>query len=247
MTGKELLYNIIKNVETIVKEISYNDKNKVFIILSMLIDRLSNKEKILILKYIVQNYYNTGGKINDPYMLDIIEYFNNNLIYKNRDIYYNKKFNSKDKIIGFTIDKKYYCYSSDTHMISECSTDIKDKINISKKMKELSNKNSKKIKYNKIYGFMEKWKNENYIFKIYDGTRETGALTLEMKKSKRSEIKGKRCETFKSKELQTIIKNLNIKINSKNIKNICRDIEYILRKLEIDKYDNKKWFKNSLE
>jgi len=96
---------------------------------------------------------------------------------------------------------------------------------------------------------MQKWKHGNYLFKIFDLSKETGAKTLENKPSKRSEITGKVCTTFNSKDLKDIAKRLGIKTDEKNKnKNIlCIMINYYLRKNDLMRKDGRRWFLNALE
>ena len=72
-----------------------------------------------------------------------------------------------------------------------------------------------------------------YVFKIFDGTRDTGAVTLEMKKSKRSEVKGKECSHHNIFELDDISKRLKIKVDEIQKKNICTMIEYKFREYDL--------------
>ena len=244
LDSKDIEKNVIKNIEKLNNELKYYHKNKLLIISSMILDKISNSDKIILLKNLIKDYYKTNGKLSNPYYSKFIEYFDKILLYKNRDLL--KKNNSKnDKIFGFNIDNKFYCVNEANGSISECSTDMKDKLKTIKKLKEINKKKIKDLPYNNIYGFMEK-KNDKFIFKVYDNSKETGALTLEMKRSKRSVIKGKKCSTFKSPELLEIIKKLNININETSIKKMCINIEYQLRRLNLDNHKNKKWFKNSL-
>ena len=74
----------------------------------MLIDRLSNKNKILILKYLIQTYYNNDCKFKEPYVCDIITFFDSNLIYNNRDIHFNKKSSKKIKLKDFILIKNIF-------------------------------------------------------------------------------------------------------------------------------------------
>jgi hypothetical protein len=112
-------------------------------------------------------------------------------------------------------------------------------------------KMSKEIKnsvknFNIIYGFMT-LKDGPYVFKIYDGTRDTGAVTLNMKKSKRSEMKGKECDFHSIIELNDIAKKLNIKISGTHKKKICLLFEYKLREYDYNNIDGKRWFLNSIQ
>jgi len=100
--------------------------------------------------------------------------------------------------------------------------------------------------YNNIYGFMV-LKGGPYVFKIYDETRETKAITLEAKKSKRSEVKGKECSHHKSYELEDLSKKLEIRLNDKQKRNVCYLMDYYLREYDLKRKNGKRWFINSIE
>ena len=244
VSSKQLLEILLAKAEQLYQDIPYRDKEKMYIILGMLIDPLDYKEKTNILKIVLSNYYDTKGKMDNVYYSDILKYMDSYLIFKERDLEYGKERNNKkDKIIGYTINGKYFCYNFDTRLFSECSTDIKDKIKLSRKIRATKESKLDSKAFNNIYGFMEKWKNGKFVFKIFDGTKETGALTLNKSRSKRSEIKGKKCETFSSSELNDISKKLHIDIKAKQIKLICRNIEYSLRLYNLQNKNNLRWFR----
>ena len=87
-----------------------------------------------------------------------------------------------------------------------------------------------------------------YVFKIYDGTRETGAVTLNQRKSKRAEVKGKECGHHNSQELDNLIQKLRLKVTGKQSKiNICFNLEFVLRKYDIEKLEGRRWFLNAID
>ena len=247
LSGKDIQKLIFTEMEKLMKELTIEDKNKMFIILGMVVDPLPNKEKVSLLKNLVQIYYDTQKKMEHIYQIELLRYFNKILVYQYRDVDYGKEIGDHDdKIIGFKISSKVYCYNKESKLVSECNTELRDKIKLNQKIKNIKEK-VKIFQLNKIYGFMEKWKNGDYIFKIYDETKGTGAMTLDLKRSKRSEIKGKKCNNFNNNELKEINNKLNIKDSSKQIKIKCRNIEFMLRKYNLENYENRRWFITAID
>jgi hypothetical protein len=82
------------------------------------------------------------------------------------------------------------------------------------------------------------------VFKILDKTKEKGALTTEMKASRRSEITGRVCHTYKRERLQEIAEYLEIKDLNKitRIDMVCIYIELALRINDAMRKDSRRWF-----
>ena len=205
------------------------------------------------------DYYDTKGKMSSPYYAMLLKYFEPLLIYKYRDLEVGIA-NVEDKIIGFyyiftdvkndekTIIK-FFCYNSETKLINECSSDIRERIKLNIKIKLTKEKMNKVNNFNIIYGFMT-LKGGPYVFKIFDSTRDTGAFTLKMEKSKRAEPKGKECIHHAIGELEEVATKLKIKWGE-NVKKskvgLCFILEYELRRFELERIGGKRWFSNSLE
>jgi len=89
-----------------------------------------------------------------------------------------------------------------------------------------------------------------YVFKIFDSTRDTGAFTLKMEKSKRAEVKGKECTHHAIGELDEVASKLKIKWGE-NVKKskigLCFILEYELRRYELERIGGKRWFSNAIE
>jgi superfamily II DNA or RNA helicase len=258
--NSDILSNIIKTAEMLINEIESTDKNKMYIILTQIVDKLSDKNKNTLLKKIIVDYNDSNGNMTNPYLVLLFEYFEPLFLYKYRDLELGRGDKLKDILIGYyyifnhiSIDNntvknvmKIFCYNTDTKLVGECRSDIRDKIKLNMKIKMSKEiKNSVK-NFNIIYGFMT-LKDGPYVFKIYDGTRDTGAVTLDMKKSKRSEMKGKECDFHSIIELNDISKKLNIKISGTHKKKICLLFEYKLREYDYNKIDGKRWFLNSIQ
>jgi hypothetical protein len=89
-----------------------------------------------------------------------------------------------------------------------------------------------------------------YVFKIFDSTRDTGAFTLKMEKSKRAEPKGKECIHHAIGELEEVATKLKIKWgeNTKKSKfGLCFVLEYELRRFDLERIGGNRWFSNAIE
>jgi len=251
--------SIIQKAEKIEKTFESNSRDKMYIILTMLIDKLNDKDKSNLLKKIIMDYYETKGKMSSPYYVMLFRYFEPLLIYKYRDLEV-KKLDEDDKVIGFyyifmdmkndgKIVLKFFCYNSDTKLIMECPSDIRDRIKLNIKIKLMKELRNRVEIFNEIYGFMT-FKGGPYVFKIFDSTRNTGAFTLKMEKSKRAEPKGKECSHHAIGELDEVASKLKIKYGD-NVKKskfgLCFILEYELRRYELERIGGKRWFSNAIE
>ena len=73
---------------------------------------------------------------------------------------------------------------------------------------------------------------------------------MEMKRSKRSEVKGKECKHHSIGELEDVAKKikLGVKKDLKSSKGMfCVLMEYELRKYDMERYEGKRWFLNAIE
>jgi hypothetical protein len=251
--------SVILKAEKIEKTFESNSKDKMYIILTMLIDKMNDKEKSNLLKKIILDYYETKGKMSSPYYVMLFKYFEPLLIYKYRDLEVGIS-NSEDKIIGFyyiftdiknneKIIMKFFCYNSETKLINECPSDIRDRIKLNMKIKLKKEAQNRNNNFNIIYGFMT-LKGGPYVFKIFDSTRDTGAFTLKMEKSKRAEPKGKECIHHAIGELEEVATKLKIKWgeNTKKSKfGLCFVLEYELRRFDLERIGGNRWFSNAIE
>ena len=251
--------SVILKAEKIDKMFESDSKDKMYIILTMLVDKMNDKDKSNLLKKIIIDYYETRGKMSSPYYVLLFRYFEPLLIYKYRDLEIGKS-NKEDKVIGFYYiftdikndDKtilKFFCYNSDSNLIMECPSDIRERIRLNMKIKLTKEMRNRVANYNIIYGFMT-LKGGPYVFKIFDSTRDTGAFTLKMEKSKRAEVKGKECTHHGIGELDEVINKLKIKLveNVKKSKvGLCFVLEYELRRYDLERIGGKRWFLNAIE
>lgn len=251
--------SVILKAEKIEKTFESDSKDKMYIILTMLVDKMNDRDKSNLLKKIIIDYYETRGKMSSPYYVLLLRYFEPLLIYKYRDLEVGKS-NLEDKVIGFyyiftdmkndeKIITKYFCYNSDIKIITECPSDIRDRIKLNIKIKLTKEARNRVDNFNIIYGFMT-LKGGPYVFKIFDSTRDTGAFTLKMEKSKRAEVKGKECIHHAIGELEDVANKLKIKWD-KNMKKskvgICFILEYELRRYELERIGGMRWFSNAIE
>jgi hypothetical protein len=161
---------------------------------------------------------------------------------------------SNDKLIGFyyfllegkKTKLKTYCLNEETRVITECLRDVKDKIKARLLSKFTKERKSNNLVLNNVYGFMER-KNGPYVFKIFNKTKEIEKRTKGDEKSKRSEVRGKECSSHSLEEIKTLGKLLDLKQDKIQKKNGCYELEYMLRKNDKIKLNNKIWFLNSID
>jgi len=249
---------IYELAEKLNSEIDSTYKDKMYLILCMIVDKLNDKIKSNLIKKILIDYFETKGKMSHPYMTLLLKYFEPLFLYRYRDLEIGRGDKENDKIIGFyyvfpnlkeentKVNVKIFCWNSETRLVSECSTEIRDRIKLNMKVKMAKEAKNSQKNFNIIYGYMA-LKSGPYVFKIFNGTRDTGAITLEMKKSKRSEVKGKECSHHSMGELEDVSKKLGIKLNDRQKKNICVLLDYYLREYDATKKEGKRWFLNSIE
>jgi hypothetical protein len=121
---------------------------------------------------------------------------------------------------------------------------IKEWIKNDIKIKKFEKKN-----FHNIYGYLSKNKKGIYQLKLVDKTQDLGSITIEKRKSERTEITGRVCETFQVDFLVKFLEKIGMKIprnkiESSKLKNVlCILIEFILRKQnETDK--RRIWFES---
>ena len=78
--------SIIKKAEKMNKMFESDSKDKMYIILTILVDKMNDKEKSNLLKKIIMDFYLTKGKMSNPYYVLLFRYFEPLLIYKFRDL-----------------------------------------------------------------------------------------------------------------------------------------------------------------
>lgn len=211
------------------------------LVASMVVDRLSTKAVIELLKNLLLKMIKKEDF--DEYSENILDYLDKSIIHKSSIKTVDKS--KDDPIIGFRVDDLYFCIEKDTW--KRCDTTIIQLIQFRDNIRY--KKSKKEYQKNKIYGFLSKNSKGITQFKIFDGTKATGALTLDLKKSGRSAITGRVCMTISKDEQNQLINKLGMIVSSSNNsekdtgrKTLCNMFELYLRYNELIKYDKKSWF-----
>ena len=166
--------------------------------------------------------------------LKIVKIVNTHIIFF-KDIYPNTKVydNYAKNIYGYIIQNfnklELYIYNTETKQFDINSGNLKKVIEYKT---DLLNKTPK----NKLYGFLKYEKNNEVVFKITDI----------FEKGDKKSVKGITCKSSST----TIIKNNINKLDTKALKNIvnhtkfalCNDLEFLLKRNDDIKLNNKKWF-----
>jgi hypothetical protein len=152
----------------------------------------------------------------------------------------------KERFIGFynPYENVAYEWNKDTKRWKQLTREIIQdcQINYEKKMKQFMD-TYKDMSI--IYGFMEDSpKLKERVFKILDKSKEKGAITLSMKRSKRSEVTGRICSTYYIGQLLELFQMLHISYHAIKIKKEehCYLLEWYLREYEKVRRDGKCWF-----
>ena len=240
MKSEQIYYGVYQ------KEYKYNIKIKLEEIMDLLFNKLNYTFKVLILKNIlekiVQNVKLTGdeNKIKSSIKTNIVymnEIFHNIRSQKDKDY---SKDNDKDddkdinNIYGFIIqnDNKLELFILTDDKIFE-----KNQGNI-RKIIEFRKKELKSTLPNNLHGYLKYEKGiDTPAFKIVD------LITKGDKKS----ASGIRCITKSTTDIKKNLNKLDDKIlRNKNVnynKNaLCNDIELLLKRNDVDRLNNKKWF-----
>lgn len=212
----------------------YESVKKKIIVIEKIIDRNNLKKNSTIITELILE------KLSNEDTVSLIKYTIENDI--NNDYYSKYYVNNKE---GFWYGDNIYL-----KYIGNKKWDIYGKNEIRKidQLKESFLKQQQpKLKNEEIIGQIV-YEKKKYLFKIIDRSKYSEELTLSSKKSKRSFITGQTCNFFKKKNLDLIMKKINLKIKGNPVKKeLCILIEYQLRLLEKQKKDGKKWFINRNE
>jgi hypothetical protein len=197
----------------------------------------------------------------EKYNKSIIEDFIKDLIGKiqmkgsNRNNSNGNNSSNKNKILNRIMND----YKKVEYVLEKNGKIVEFKWNVNKyiwddKMKEWEQMTIKvekreKKQFSDIYGYLSKNKKGEYQLKLVDKTEDIGSITLEKKKSKRTEITGRVCGTFQVEYLIQFLEKIGVEftkdqLKSSKFKNIlCNLIEFLLRKRDI--MDSKNiWFTN---
>lgn len=206
---------------------------------AMVVDRLSDKVVVELLKKITVKMMNHEEL--SEYIDNILDYLDENILHQSSIKPVEKS--KEDKVIGFKWNDQYFCHNKKDWKM--CDNNIVQLIQFRENIRYKETKANYKL--NKIYGFLEKNSKGTVQLKIFDETKASGALTLELKKSGRSAIKGRACTTISKEDQYHLINKLGIAITDfdKNRKMICNVIELYLRYNELIHFDGKSWFRIS--
>jgi hypothetical protein len=246
------IYNLHKNIF----EKKY-EKEYIYSVFGTIFDKTIFENQIIFIKNILKKYFQEN---RIQFIQEIIYYLNKNhiLINYNNDIKGDVSSKKDNKIVGFVINEKYY-------VLKEINKDKNIKsINLNNLDFELANNNiinkiktfrqiyikKNKLKnqeFNNVYGYIEISKNNKIKkFKIVDKTIQQEIRTKQGSVSKRAQITGRECSTYKMNELLEIRIKMNMyKIDTKRkIQFICNDIEIFLRYKQFIDSGNIIWFEN---
>lgn len=215
----EIINKKYREIELLIK------RNKIklnkSILLTMILDNLKNISKENLLQKIIKGETNINK--------NIIGYFKSNLLKK------------KTKYIGYEINGKYICYIRNKFI--ECPLEVESYYRDKKIKINTSDPNHKKV-YNNIYGILIPNKQNNYIFKIVDTTKNKSAIRTNTELSRRSISTGRVCLTYDVSNIIDILKNISIKLTTIKIKKdlLCDLVQYIFRLNEHNKVNKVGWF-----
>jgi len=229
--------NIIEIAEqifygTYLREYKYNVKLLLIDIIEFVFYRLTYLFKSIVIKTILYKIINSEKlSISEMKLENIVK---THIIFF-KDISPNIKENSdyKKNIYGFIIQNinhlELFVYNNDTKIFEINSGNIKKVIEHKKSLLDKTPKN-------KLYGFLKYEKKNEVVFKITDI----------VEKGDKKSVKGITCTSPST----TIIKTNLGKLEPKLIKNInynsktalCNDMEMLLKRNDIIKLNNKKWF-----
>ena len=249
----ENIYNLHKNIY----EKKY-EKQYIYSVFGTIFDKITFDNQIIFIKNILIKYIQDNRAL---FIQEMIDYLNNSHILINyfTDIKGDISSKKDNKIVGFIVNDKYYVLKEINN-----DKDIKS-INFNKINFEVANNNIiNKIKafrqiyikqnkrknqmYNIVYGYIEISKNIKIKkFKIVDKTIQQEIRTKQGSVSKRAQITGRDCSTYKMNELLEIrSKMLMYTIDTKRkIQFICNDLEIFLRYKQYLEKGNIIWFENN--
>lgn len=140
-------------------------------------------------------------------------------------------------IYKFNGETNVYQWSRKTNQLIIVDNDVKRQI-----LRNLPKITLPSEKYSEYYGYMSVIKNRN-VFKIVYQKGDVKTLTLESKKSKRSEVRGRVCSTYKVDDLLAFFDKINgIRGDRINRSKLCSEINFLLRIYQMKNKDNLIWF-----
>jgi len=246
------------------KALSFEKKIPIFdqkIIVDIILDRIPYELYKVFLPWLFKKQYilekvKNVNMYNVPYDLFFLRMkmffltysYLENMGYKDPEL----KLDKKSLYVGYydNIGNQVYLWNDNTKRFKHGSTELNNEIYIY--FKGILNKFAKIYEQellSEIYGYMENsQKDIEKLFKIVDKSKDKGAITIEMKKSKRSEITGRICSTFYLGQLNDLFKELKVHVENLKIKKemYCFLLEWILRNYQKERKNGKLWFRYSV-
>ncbi len=240
--NKNVITNFEHRVELYMNQLNElirtnNIKNPEDIIIGMVIDRLNKEEITILFKKTINNYL---AKKIQSLEADILEYMDKFLLKTSRNLEFSKIPKKEGEIFGFRYGGIYYCVKNSIWSI--CSNEIKRKVELTDKLREVGQKKVVR-KENLLFGLINITKKDIIKFQIVDKKKYIEAITLTARRSKRSEITGRVCDTYQLEQLYRMKHQLGAKdpFERKKKDQICMELEFLFR--FVDKRDTvKKWF-----
>lgn len=213
--------NYVNILEDIILTNKISETVAIKIILMMIIDRIKNIKNLMYRLF----SSNELTKI-DKYVMDYIDKY---LLKHNNKVY------------GYQWDNEAFCWKD--NQFKKCDINIQRKIETEKKLKKV--KKAEDVKYADIYGMIDYGNRNDIKFYIVNKKLYHYTLTLASRKSKRSEITGRECVTFKYDILEQISNDIKMNKKSKIKKGqYCIALEFFLRYKQLN--DDKVWFVNKI-
>jgi hypothetical protein len=244
IVGTNLQNDIENKIKTYAKQLENTIKNnKISIddsfeaILGLVLDRINENDTINLLKKLIGQH--NKKELKNSLDEKILGYYVDNLFLDS--LVTDKKKKLSSEILGFRYHNKYYCIKN--NVWSMCNDNIRKKLELFDKV--LSKKEKKQ---NVMVGLISYNKKKEVIFSIIDRKKYKTAYTLDERKSLRTEITGRVCETYNLETIHDIRSEIKMKdAEHRNKKpSLCLEIEFFMRyKNNID--DTKKWIEDEVK
>ena len=213
----DIIKEVLEKYVSMLQEYSSLDlKNKKYVIMSYLRDRINMKQIAKVIEHFIFMIKN-GKTLSDDELI-LFSTFQPFLLFDKKK--------GKETLYGYSIHGNLICYDELVNKFTECPGSIKKQL-----INKINSEKSDKFDIQKIYGVIYVDKKNDINFKIIDKEKETKSVTVEGKKSKRAESKGRVCRTYKRHQLEDILKSIQSKStkNKKYIDEFCAEIELVLR------------------
>ena len=217
----------VDELEDVVSDNDIGESEALRIVLAMILDRMRDIEPIMRNLFASREYTKIDKYVAQhlrPYILE-------------RD----------GKIYGYRWDGEAFCWKDG--VFKKCDVNIQRKLETELKLKKLTAKKEEEKKFAEVYGMLDHGKREDVKFFIVNAKQYLYTLTISARKSKRSEITGRVCDTFKFDVLEQVGKDIKMKLRTGRIKKgrYCLALEFFLRYKQMNDATGKVWFINKIE